>query len=441
MVFIESETIELKRSTSELNDGIISIVAILNKHHKGRLCFGIRHNGEVIGQTVVEKTIRDVSKSIADHIEPKIYPKITKEIIGGKDCIVVDFEGTDTPYFAFGRVYIRVGDEDRQLSAKEIENFILRKNRDRLRWDNQLCNKATLNDISSTKLRAFLKRAGLKYDTVENGLNKLKLISEGKILNTAVILFGKEPEDFFPNAKLRCAVFGTTGTSYIIDMQDYIGDLFYLIEKAEEYILKNIHIGMRIEGLYRVDVPEINKEAFREAIINAFCHRDYYEYDSVNVAIFRDRLEIRSPGLLFAGLTIEKIKTEFVSERRNELMAEMFHIIHFVERWGRGIDLILSKEPTADFKEVGTHFITFSKRKNADEGVEKGVEKGVERLSSNEQVIIGLIKGNPSISKGEMIAQGGLSKKTVEYNIQKLKNKGILRRVGAPKGGHWEIAE
>ncbi len=52
-----------------------------------------------------------------------------------------------------------------------------------------------------------------------------------------------------------------------------------LIEKAEKYILENIHIGMRLEGLYRVDVPEINKEAFREAIINAFCYRDYYLYD------------------------------------------------------------------------------------------------------------------------------------------------------------------
>jgi ATP-dependent DNA helicase RecG len=306
MAFSESETLELKRSTSELTEGIISIVAILNKHYKGRLCFGIKNSGEVIGQTVVEKTIRDVSKSIADHIEPKIYPKVTKEIIDGKACIMVDFEGTDTPYFAFGRAYIRVGDEDRQLSAKEIENFILKKNKSKISWDSQVCNKATLNDISSTKLRAFLKLTGYKYDTVENGLNKLKLIPDGKILNTAVILFGKKPDDFFPNAKLRCAVFGTTGTAYVIDMQDYVGDLFYLIEKAEDYILKNIHIGMRIEGMYRVDVPEIDREAFREAIINAFCHRDYYAYDSVNVAIFKDRLEIRSPGLLFGDLTIEK---------------------------------------------------------------------------------------------------------------------------------------
>jgi len=56
---------------------------------------------------------------------------------------------------------------------------------------------------------------------------------------------------------------------------------------------------MRVEGMRRIDVPEIDKDAFREAIINAFCHGDYYEHDSVNIAVFKDRLEVRSPGGLY----------------------------------------------------------------------------------------------------------------------------------------------
>lgn len=79
---------------------------------------------------------------------------------------------------------------------------------------------------------------------------------------------------------------------------------------------------MRLEDLKRIDVPEITNEAIREAVINAFCHRDYYEYDSVNVAISKNRVEIRNKSLLYDGLTIEQIKTEMVSERRNELIAE-----------------------------------------------------------------------------------------------------------------------
>jgi ATP-dependent DNA helicase RecG len=434
----ESETLEFKKSTSELKEAIISIVSILNKHQRGKLYFGVKKNGIVVGQQVGHKTIRDISQAISNHIEPKSYPTIDKVVLDDKECILVEFEGTETPYYAFGRAYMRVGDEDRQLSSKELESLILRKNKDKLRWDTQVCDKAKLSDISSVKLKQFLKNSGLKYDTIENSLEKLKLIFNGKLLNSAVMIFGKKPYSFFPNARLRCAVFGTTDTSYIIDMQDFEGDLFYLIKRAEEYILEHIHIGMKLDGLRRLDVPEIDREAFREAIINAFCHRDYYEYDSVNIAVFKDRVEIRSPGLLYGNLTIEQIKREMVSERRNELIAELFHRIHFIEKWGRGISLILSREPDADFKEVGNHFITVFRRKEVKEIPQKTRVKT--RVKTREK-IIRLIQERPKITMKEMAERTGLSIKGVEWNIRKLKEEGILRRVGPAKGGYWEVVK
>jgi len=439
MAFKESETLELKKSTSELKDAIISIASILNKHQKGEMYFGIKNDGTVVGQDVSEQTIRDVSKTISDNIEPKIYPKINEIKLNGVDCIHIEFQGNSTPYYAYGRAYMRVGEEDRQLSARELENLILRKNKDKLRWDTEICKEAKIADIGSKKLKEFLKISGLKYDTVKNSLKKLNLISDGKLLNAAVILFGRKPQSFFPNAKLRCAVFGTTDTSFTIDMKDYEGDLFYLIERAEEYILKNIHIGMRLEGLRRIDVPEIDKEAFREAIINAFCHRDYYEYDSVNIAVFKDRLEIRSPGLLYGNLTIDRIKREMVSERRNELIAELFHKVHFIEKWGRGISLILSKEPDTDFKEVGTHFIALFKRKGIEKVGEQVGEKVGEKLTANQQKIIDFIQKEPTISAKELSKLIGISQRKIEENLSKLKEKGLLRRIGADRGGHWEV--
>ena len=78
MQFKESENLELKKSTSELKEAIIAIAAILNKHQKGKLYFGIKNNGDVVGQEVSEQTIRNISKSISSHIEPKIYPKIKR---------------------------------------------------------------------------------------------------------------------------------------------------------------------------------------------------------------------------------------------------------------------------------------------------------------------------------------------------------------------------
>ena len=388
----ESEILELKKSTSELRDGIKSICAILNKHKKGKLIFGIKHNGEVVGQQIGANTLRDISQQIANSIEPKIFPKVYEDEIEGKKCILVEFEGLNVPYFAFGRAYMRVADEDKKLSSKELENLILKKNKSKMKWDSEVCNDAKVSDINLNRLKWFLNESGKKYDSVQSSLDKLGLLRDGKLLNTAVMVFGKKPQQFFPNAKLRCAVFATSGTSLIIDRQEFVGNLFYLIEKAEEYILKNIHIGMRLEGLKRIDVPEIDKDAFREAIINAFCHRNFYEYDSVNLAIFKDRLEIRSPGGLYGGLTIEQIKKERVSKRRNEIIAEMFHEVHFVEKWGRGIDLILSREPDVDFKEVAEIFITTFKRKDYDkEGKNVGVNVGVNLLFD---YIICIIKNN-----------------------------------------------
>ncbi|OGS20736.1 MAG: ATP-dependent DNA helicase [Elusimicrobia bacterium RIFOXYA2_FULL_39_19] len=439
----ESETIEFKKSTSELKEAVIAISAILNKHRQGELYFGIKNDGTVCGQDITVKTLRDISQLISDNIEPKIYPEISNIELCGKPCVRVHFKGNDTPYFAFGRVYMRVSDENRQLSAKELEHLILEKNRDKLQWDTEICKDAKLTDISSSKVKIFLKSCGLKYTSIEDALKKLNLLSNHrKLFNAAVILFGRKPQKFFPNAKLRCAVFATTNTVYPVDMQDFEGDLFSLIKQAEEYILKNIHIGMRLEGMYRVDVPEIDKKAFREAIINAFCHRDYHKFDSVNIAIFKDRLEIRNPGLLYGGLTIERIRKESVSERRNELIADIFHRIHFIEKWGRGIHLILELEPMTDFKEIGSQFISIFQRKNyvvdRKEGslIEAGSQKSSQKSS---QKIFALIQQNNNITIRELSKILKISGRAVINNINTLKATGNLKRIGPDKGGHWEI--
>lgn len=445
MQWIESENLELKKSTGELKAGIVSLVAMLNKHHRGELWFGIKTEGTVVGQSISDASLREVSKSIGDHIEPKVYPSVEKVMLDGKPCIRVQVEGKEAPYYAYGRAYIRVGDEDRQVSARELENFILEKNRDRLRWDMDICPQATQDDISSTKLKRFLTSCGLKYDTAQNALDKLNLLKKHKILNAAVLCFGKKPEKFFANAKLRCATFGTTDTTVTLDMKDIVGDVFTLIEKAEKYILEHINIGMRVEGLLRVDVPEIDREAFREAIINAFCHRDYREYDSVNIAVFKDRIEIRNPGLLYGGLTVSDIREKMVSLRRNELLAELFQRRHLIEKWGRGIKLILAKEPATEFEEVGSMlFVARFWRKELQKNVTVKTEATSKESSGKssgktENQVLSLLSGKPEMTIPELAETLKITTRGIEKQIAKLRREGRLRRIGPAKGGHWEI--
>jgi ATP-dependent DNA helicase RecG len=119
----ESEILENKRSAAELKkEAIISIVAIFNKHGSGDLYFGIRNDGLIVGQMVSVNTLREVSQAIANHIEPNVYPEVSEAVIDDKQCICVSFSGIDAPYFAYGRAYIRVADEDKQMSKAELES-------------------------------------------------------------------------------------------------------------------------------------------------------------------------------------------------------------------------------------------------------------------------------------------------------------------------------
>lgn len=90
----ETETLEFKKSTGELKEGIISIGAILNKHQKGELYFGVRPDGTPIGQEISEKTLRDISQAISNHIEPQIFPEIQTVRIDGKSAFLSALRAT-----------------------------------------------------------------------------------------------------------------------------------------------------------------------------------------------------------------------------------------------------------------------------------------------------------------------------------------------------------
>jgi ATP-dependent DNA helicase RecG len=259
----ESETIEFKKTLAELKQGLISLVAMLNKHGRGELWLGIAPNAQATGLEITEKTLRDVSQAVAAHIEPRIYPEITEQVINEKTCLYIRAAGQQKPYFAYGRAYVRVADEDRQMSSKELETLILEQNRVALRWDNEP-GQFGIEAMDEGKIRQFLERAGLPWDNTANTLQKLDLLNNGQPCNAAALFFTDS------SIQLRCAVFASQTSATIIDRHDFTGDILELIGEAEKYILKNIHIGMQLDGLRRLDVPEISRDALREAIINAF---------------------------------------------------------------------------------------------------------------------------------------------------------------------------
>ena len=417
------------------------MAAILNKHGKGKVVFGVKDDGTPLGIDIGDKTLRDISQTIASSIEPKIYPEITEKRIKGKRCVAVSFEGNQTPYFAYGRAYMRVADEDRPLSKTGLEKMILDSSA--ADWDSQTSSSLKISDVSEEKLRKFAKKIGLRFRTKMNSLEKLGLTEGKKPTNAAVLLFGKEPSRHFRLVMLRCAVFMGTEKTEPIDMADMKGDLFELIEKAEDYILKNIHTGMRLEGLARVDVPEINPQAIREAVINAFCHRDYSIRQEIQTAIFKDRVEILSPGNLYRGLTIKDILTRSVSERRNERIADVFHRVKYVEKWGAGIEKIKKVEPETRFEERGSFFVVTFRRKNYTRLSGEANGKKLSRSSTEQTTrkMISMMKKNKKVTIARLAEATGLSDRAIKKKIEKLKKEKLIKRVGPDRGGSWETGE
>lgn len=119
----ETETLEYKKTTAEMKTAMISIASILNKHGVGTLYFGVKPNGDVVGQDVSESSLRDVSRAVYETIKPQIYPAITEEILDGRSTIKIEFSGENAPYSAAGRYYLRTADEDREVSPEELKAF------------------------------------------------------------------------------------------------------------------------------------------------------------------------------------------------------------------------------------------------------------------------------------------------------------------------------
>lgn len=139
----------------------------------------------------------------------------------------------------------------------------------------------------------------------------------------------------------------------------------------------------------------------------------------------------------------DTIRKKMVSARRNELLAELFQRSHRIEKWGRGIKMVLEREPATEFEEVGTvQFVAMFRRNNVEAFPSGSVgEKVGETTQKTTQKILELIVSNPKISRVELVAEIGITADGVKYQLDKLRKQGILKRVGPDKGGYWEIVE
>jgi ATP-dependent DNA helicase RecG len=450
----ENEKLEFKKSTAELREGVISMTAILNKHGGGELYFGVRNDGTPLGMDISEKTLRDVSEAVSNHIEPKFYPEINAVYVGDAHCIHVKFSGNNAPYYAYGRAYIRVADADRQMSAAELESYILKKNVGRDTWDGDISHK-TIADVEEAVLRNYIDRANragridFSYTSNAEVLNKLSVTEDGKLKNAADVLFCGST-----SLEIQMAIFAGPERLTFIDIDRKNGSVTELVEIAEKYIRSNIRWRVVLDGsIQRKEIPEIPIEALREAIINSYCHRQYTSSQNNEVTIHPNRIEIYNPGTFPEGLTPQDfINGKGRSVKRNPLLAQLMYYSKDIESFGTGLKRITEACEAAGVK-VGFQMLKlgfavvfyrpdekFEISTDTDVGVNVGRNVGTNSgVNETQGKILSLISDNPHLTAKQLGGFLGISKRRAESNLKVLKEKNLIRRIGATKNGYWEI--
>jgi ATP-dependent DNA helicase RecG len=435
----ESESLEFKKSTSQLDKSLKSICGFLN-HKGGKVYFGIDKTGKIIGQEVSDQTLKSISQKIRQRIKPEISPEIKVIEIEGKNVIEVKAkEGNNKPYYLNGIAYKRVGTENPAIPPEELERIILEKRK--RYWDSEICEEASLKDIDEEKVKWFLRKAkyerNFDVDTetpVKEALERLKLMKGEKLTNAAVLLFGKSTQKFFLQAETRCARFkGTEPVKPFIDMKVFGDSIIDQVDKALNFVLDHIPMAAwlvpgQAEREERYEYPQ---DAIREAIINAICHRDYSLPSNVQVRIFDDRIQVWGCGPLPKPLTPEDLKREHKSILRNPLIGGCFFLIRFIERWGTGTNEIIKKcldwgLPEPEFELVaGDLVVTFRKSKLTEELMN---ELG---LNERQKRAIDHLKEHSRITTKEYCKIFKVARDTANRDLNELLKKGLIERKGS----------
>ena len=460
MVSGESKNVEYKLTLPDKSEKYIKTIVAFANSQGGKLIIGVddkTHQVVGVDDDNLFRLMDGIANAVSDSCVPQIIPDIEPQTIDGKTVIVVTVEvGKNRPYYLKSKgkengTYIRVAGTSRQAYPETIKE--LEMEGARISWDELTCVGYPVIEEDIDKLCGDIERFREKTGMEAKKVKKEQLInwkilkqSEGQLLATNA--YALLTSDYFPFAKTQCAVFKGTDRTVFLDKREFDGPVYEQIEKAVDFVLRNIRLGATIEGLVRKEKYELPPEAIREMIINAHCHRNFLYESCIQVAVYDDRLEVTSPGGLYNGLTYEELMSGH-SRIRNKGIANVFSQMGLVESWGSGIRRILDAAKDYDlaepvFQEFDNMFRVelfrsvspMYHRRNIGETSEK---HRICELNDTQEKILELLSEDSKLSAAKLSEKIGIASRNIEMNIKTLKDKGILIRHGSPKNGYWEI--
>ena len=344
----ESETLEFKKTTAEQQDAVKTVCAMLN-NRGGMVIIGVSPDGKVTGQQVGSRTIEALSAEV-QRIDPPALPSIERiPITADREALLIRVSRGDmAPYRHQGQAYRRVGNTNWRMSRDDENQMFLERVHGEQRWENQPAVGWPVEDLDFSEIQRTVNEAIRTGRLANPGTREpeeillgMGLVKDGALLRAAVALFGNEGRvgTEWTQCLLRVAHFRGIDRTEFLDNRQFRGNAFSLLSHTERFLRDNLPIAGYVppDSFVRVDGPLYPLEALREALANAFCHRDYTSGGgSVSVGIYDDRLEITSTGPLHFGITPEMLFRPHDSRPWNPLIAHVFYLRGIVERWGRG---------------------------------------------------------------------------------------------------------
>ena len=437
----ENSKIEFKR---RINKELASEICAFSNSSGGVILLGVDDNNIVTGLETDNATRSKLENTITA-INPRPDIEIIETQYNGKNIVIIDCKsGKNKPYITSGAFYVRYGANSQKLTtANQVREFFQQENK--IFWDITTCNDFSYPDDFDIELyNFFINKAKItKAIPQEKIIQNLNLTTKDGIFKSgAVLFFAKKPEKYFSQIGIRCVLFKGNTKRYIIDDKLFTGNILSQYENSIDYLTSKLETRYEIESqgsLPRKEILEIPLVAFKESIINALSHRDYYEKGAIiHVEIFDNRVEITNPGGLVPQVKDDEFGTKSFS--RNSLIFGLFQRIELVEKVGTGIQRIRASMKSADllepeFKTKGFFTvklfrpIRFSKwLNNLDTEITKLQEK-----------ILTIINDNSKITYKEIGEKTGVGKSTINKNIQILKDLNLLNRIGESRSGIWKI--
>lgn len=416
----ESRQLEFKETISNT---FLKTVSAFANYDGGSILFGVNDNGEAVGISDIEQKCLDIENSINDSIKPQ--PEYSMEVINvGKTISLNVRPGVNKPYLYKGKAYKRNDTSTIEVDQIELKRLILAGEN----MDYEELPSHDQNLEFSYLEQELISKTGIKKLS-KDILKTLNLYSDKNGYNIAAAIVSDKND--LPGIDI--AKFGETISIFqkrkTLEHQSIIRSFYEAVEMYKDYYQYE-----KVEGFERKLFETIPEEAFREALANAIIHRVWDIKSHIRVSMFDDRVEIVSVGGLPNSVTVDSYLSGDLSVLRNPILANVFHRLNLIEKFGTGIRRI--KEAYSDSQTKPSFEVTENIIKVTLPLLSEKMD-----LTQDELAVYSVLSKNINKPVSEIMASPsiGFGKSKVTEILKRLASKKLVDIEGTGRGTKYRI--